>query len=105
MTTVKIGNETRPFETADPQWINQQISARRAAGETVCVVVQVNCPGANLTLATPTCGGGQAGGGGRAPNDLESKIFGLWNERGLNDVKFTGGHLVAFLKQLRSLCG
>ena len=86
MTTVKIGNEVRPLETADPQWINQQISARRAAGESVCVIVQVNCPGASLTLATPTCGGRQTGG--RAPNDLEHRIIDLWGERGLNDVKF-----------------
>lgn len=105
MTTVKIGNVVRPLETADPQWINQQIAARRAAGESVCVVVQVNCPGADLILRTPTCGSRNSGGGGRAPNVLEKKIFDLWNERGLNDVRFASGAVVAFLRQLRSLCG
>lgn len=105
MTTVKIGNEERPLETADPQWINQQISARRAAGESVCVVVHVNCPGADLILRTPTCGGRRTGSGGRAPNDLEKRIFDLWDERGLNEVRFTSGSVVAFLKQLESLCG
>ncbi len=100
-TTVKIGSEERSLDTADEQWINQQINKRRADGEQVCVRVQIVAEGVNVSLSTPTCGGGRGGGRGRRPNANEQRIVDLWRERGLTAPNFTGGSLVAFLKQLR----
>ena len=99
MSTVKIGSEERPIQQVDSQWINQEINRRRESGVDVCVVVQLAEPGVNLTLATPSCGSG-GGGGGRPPNDKESDVLTLWNHRGMGQADFTGGNLVAFLKQL-----
>lgn len=94
MSTIRIGTTERGINGAEPQWINQQINMRRAAGESVCVVVRVNCPGATLTLATPTCSRASGGGGTRAPNDLEQRILELWRERGLDVNEFAGGNVV-----------
>lgn len=102
MIRIRIGDSERELDAADPHWINQQINRRRQAGETVCVVVKVNQGGLNITLTTPTCGGGT---GGRNPTPDEQRIFDLWRERGLRENDFTGGNLVAFIKQLKSLLG
>jgi hypothetical protein len=104
MITVRIGTNERDMTSdIDEQWINQQINRRRADGERVCVRVTINEPALNVTLATPTCAGG--GGGGRAPNAAEREVIELWASRGLNQADFTGGSVIAFLKQLRSLVG
>lgn len=100
MVTVRIGDETRDLFEASESWINQQIARRRADGQNICVEVLINKSGLNLRLATPGCSAG-GGGGGRAPNSNENEILDLWKRRGLNDNAFTGGNLVAFLKQLQ----
>lgn len=86
MITIRIGQETRSDADASESWINEQINRRRADRQNVCVEV---------------CGGV----GGRPPNGKEREVLDLWNRRGLNANDFTGGSLVAFLKQLRSLLG
>src|SRR5690349_10830780 len=98
MITVHINAESRPFDDADPNWINEQINRRRRDGANVCARVQIDCPPVNMTLASVGCGAGV--GGGRPPNTQEKEIFDLWNKLGLNDSDFSGGNLVAFLKQL-----
>jgi hypothetical protein len=100
MIRVQIGDEERDLASADEQWINQQINRRRADGETVCVRVTINQGGLNMVLATPTCGPGS--GGGRRPNHDEQRVFDLWDKRGLAKGEFTGGNVVAFLKQLET---
>ena len=42
----------------------------------------------------------ERGGGGRPARPREKAIFDLWDQRGLYDSGFTGGNLIAFLKQL-----
>jgi hypothetical protein len=101
MITIRINDEERDLSGADEQWINQQINRRRAAGETVCVRITIHEDNINVVLATPTCGGG--GGGGRPPNPREGAVLDLWDKRGLNEASFTGGNVVAFLKQLLGL--
>lgn len=101
MIRVQIGGDERELATADEQWINQQINRRRADGQTVCVRVTVKEGDLSMVLSTPTCGG--SGAGGRPPRPQEKEIFNLWNQRGLDDASFTGGNLVAFLKQLKHL--
>lgn len=98
MIVVHIGNEQRELQDADEQWINQQIEARRKAGENVCVRVRIQEPSLDLVLSTPTCA--SSGGGGRQASTAEQRIIELWNQRGLNGNDFTGGQLIAFLKQV-----
>jgi hypothetical protein len=101
MITLRIGTETRALADASESWITDQLNRRRGAGQAVCVEVAINTSGLNLRLATAACGG--AGGGGRAPNANEARIFEVWESKGLSSGGFTGGELVAFLKQLRRL--
>lgn len=99
--TVRIGDETRNLEAAGESWINDQLNRRRKDGQNVCVQVNVNSGGAQVVLTTPGCGGG--GGGGRQANAHELDIIELWSKLHLNEAGFSGGNLVAFLKQLRRL--
>jgi hypothetical protein len=96
-STVRIGSETRKLVEADENWVTQQIRRRRQDGQSVCVEVVIHTGALNIRLATPSCG--PAGAAGRSPNKSEEEVFDLWNKRGLNDHDFTGGNLVAFLKQ------
>jgi hypothetical protein len=98
MITVRIGESERELSDATPEWVNEQITRRKNDGVSVCVRVLINSGSLNLTLSTPTCGGG--GGGGRPPNAQESEILSLWEKLHLNTAEFSGGNLVAFLKQL-----
>ncbi len=101
MIRIRIGNEERELASADEHWINQQINRRRADGQTTCVRVIIHEGNLNMVLSTPDCGA--SGGGGRAPCPEEKKVFNLWDQRGLNDANFTGGSVVAFLKQLKRI--
>lgn len=101
MITVKIGQEERHVDEVDPQWINQQINARKSAGESVCVRVKISDGEVDLLLSTPTCGSGTGAGRKARPRELE--VLDLWRQRGLNEENFTGGGLVAFLQQLERI--
>ena len=101
MITVKIGQEERNVGEADPQWINQQISSRRSAGESVCIRVKILDGEVDLLLSTPACGSGKGAGRQARPRELE--VLDLWRQRGLNEEDFTGGGLVAFLQQLERI--
>lgn len=99
MIRIKIGDAERELDSADESWVNQQINKRRADGLTVCVKVVIKEGDVNMILATPTCA--DSGCSGRPPRPHEKMIFELWTQRGLDDGSFTGGNLIAFLKQLR----
>ena len=103
MVTVRIGDETRNLPDVSENWINEQINRRRHASQAICVEVRIKTGGLDLALSTPGCGGG--GGGGRLPNSNESEVIELWAKRGLRDSDFTGGNLIAFLKQLQQKLG
>lgn len=101
MSTIKITDVERQLDTADEQWINQQINRRRADGQFVCVRLTTHEGGLNIVLSTPNCA--TSGSGGRHPTPQENEVFDLWDQRGLNNADFTSGNLVAFLKQLKRL--
>jgi len=102
MIVVRIGSDERDMTgPIDEQWINEQINRRHQAGEMVCIRVTIHDGDLNMVLTTPGCGGG--GAGGRMPTASEREIFDLWATRGLNAPGFSGGNLVAFLKQLRKV--
>lgn len=98
--TVRIGDSEREFHNASESWIMEQINKRRKNGQSVCVRVIVDQrPDLNLILSTPNCPA--TGGSSRPPNSKESMIFDLWDKNGLNKPEYSGGRLIAFLKQLR----
>lgn len=99
MVAVKIGTEERNLQTADESWINRQINLRRRDGQNPCVRVRIDEEALNMVLSTPTCPAGAEGG--RTPNPKEKEVFELWDPLGLRHSTFTGGNLVAFIKQLR----
>ncbi len=98
VVTVKIGGEERRIDEVDPHWINQQINARRNAGESVCVRVTIADGEVDLLLSTPNCETGAGGSRQARPRELE--VLDLWKQRGLTEEDFTGGGLVAFLQQV-----
>ena len=102
MVTVKIGSIEKDLEDVEENWINQQVNGLRRDGKSVCVRVRIKTGSLNVVLTTPEC---SVGGGTRPPNPQEKEIFELWNKRGLNESDFTGGNLVAFIKQLCKMLG
>ena len=103
MITVRIAGQERHANDPDgieASWIAEQIARRRAAGEHVCVSVQIHTSFVNVGLSTPGCA---SGGGGRRPNDDEARIIDLWTKRGLNVPAFAPGSLITFLSQLGRL--
>lgn len=99
MNRIRIGISERLLTNASESWINQQINQRREDGQTVCVQVFLDEGGVNMILSTATCA--SSGGCGRAPTSRERDIFDLWARLHLNEAHFTGGNVVAFIKQLR----
>lgn len=97
MIRVRIGESERELKDATPQWINEQINRRRADGVSFCARVIIDSNPVKLSLSTPGCSGG---GGGRQPNTHEKVILELWEKLHLNTEGFTGGNLVAFLRQV-----
>ena len=94
---VEIAGETRSASEADAQWINQQINRRRRDGLAVCVRVTIEDSAIHLTLSTRGCPVGDAT---RRANVEERPIIDLWRKHHLDQDDFTGGDVVAFLKQL-----
>lgn len=101
MIKIQIANVVKEIDGVDEQWINQQINLRRKDGLSVCVRITIQEGDLDMVLSTPTCG--SSGGGGRQPRPQEKRVFDLWAHRGLDDEKFSGGNVVAFLKQLKQL--
>lgn len=99
MITIRIGDETKSLADASENWITQQINRRHQDGQNVCVEVMVNTSGLNLRLATAGCGSGMVRG--RPLVGREIGVVELWEKFGLGDPSFSGGNLIAFLKQLR----
>jgi hypothetical protein len=103
MVTLTIGSAERELtgrSDIDESWINQQVNGRRADGQRVCVRVRIQ-GAVDLALASAGCGG--TGGGGRPLTPDQQRVVDLWVERGLADSGFSGGNVVAFLRQLFNL--
>jgi hypothetical protein len=99
MIKVIIGESERELSSVSERWINQQINRRRKDGITVCVKVIIKTGNLNMILSTPTCEPNRVDS--RPPIPSEDTLFDLWKKLGLKDSNFTGGNLIAFLKQLR----
>lgn len=99
MSKVRIGDSERIISEATSQWINEQINRRRSDGLPVCVQVIFDQKPLEFALSTPTCAL-VGGGGGRPLNQKELEVLSLWEKLHLNTPEFTGGNLVAFLRQV-----
>jgi hypothetical protein len=99
IATITIGGETRNISDAEENWITQQVNRRRQDRVPVCAVVRIQTSGIDVGLSTPGCSNG--GGGGRTPTSREADILHLWESHRLRSNDFTGGNLVAFIKQVR----
>ncbi len=101
MITVKICESEQQYYNAkdiDEQWINQQINRRIACGEVVWLWIKIQQGNLNFSISTPNYPVGGFGGGRQLIQD-ELHVYQLWKERGLENPDFTGGNLIAFLKQ------
>lgn len=101
MNSVRIGNAERSLQTADAQWVNQQIQGLRRDGLSICIRLNITQGDLNISLQTAGCG--PAGGAYRQPNPHENAILDLWKKHHLDDSSFGEGNVVAFLQQLRSI--
>jgi len=101
MIKIRIEDTERDLDSVDESWINQQINRRQADGLSVCVRITIMEGDLDMILSTPTCR--SRGGGNRPPRPHEKTVLDLWNQRGLNEADFSGGNLIAFLKQLRHI--
>jgi hypothetical protein len=100
MIKIRINEIEREMElrTIDESWINQQINRRRADGIEVCVRIAIKIGDLDMLLSTPS--NEPRGSSGRPPRQHELMVFDLWDKQGLNDINFTGGKIISFLKQL-----
>jgi hypothetical protein len=98
MIQVQIGNEKKNLEDVQPRWSNEQLARRRKDNPRVCVRVWIRKSQVDIVLSTPDCP--PLGGGDGSLNPREQEIYDLWKKRGLNEPDFTGGNLIAFLRQI-----
>jgi len=101
MNAIRIGSAERRLEEADPQWIQEQLEARRREGANSCVRITIKVDGADVALETVNCQ--SRPGARREPNALEISLFDLWEKLHLREETFSAGNLVAFVQQVRRL--
>jgi len=101
MITIRIGDEERDLGVVDADWIHRRIDRQRAQGCDVCVKISVRKGELNMLLSTAACQ--RCAAGNRRPNLEEKRVFDLWERWGLDECDFATTHLVAFLRELRSL--
>lgn len=101
MNRIWIGSADRSLEEADPQWIHEQLEARRREGANTCVRVSIKVDGADIALETVNCQ--SRPGARREPNALEESVFDLWEKNHLREASFSAGNLAAFVQQVRRL--
>jgi hypothetical protein len=96
MITLSInGTSVDPSRESE---VAHAINGWHSQGIPVCVQLRIKTGDIDLVLATNPCGG--ARGGGRPPNTREQAIFDLWGKRHLQEGRFAGGELIAFIKQI-----
>jgi hypothetical protein len=96
--TIHIGNDSRSIEDVNESWIIQQIHNRQREGQAFCVRVSIRTSTLQIDLTTPGCG---PGSGSRKPRPDEAEVIQLWERHKLTSDDFSGGNLLAFIKQLR----
>lgn len=101
MSKISIGNDERDLSDADPQWITQEINGRRKDDLPVCIVIQINESGVDLTFVTPPSARGV--GRQRQYSQRELAVIDLWEKLQLNSTPLDPGKVVAFVKRVVGL--
>ena len=101
MITVCICGDERQMDDPDEQWINQEISRRRRAGQSIWVLVRLEGDGVSVALCTKNCP--RNGWAYRPPTSKERGVLELWHSMGLNNGAMNPGTLIAFLKRSRQM--
>lgn len=99
MITVSVNNVE--LNTDDLTSIAPQINRRKDDAKKICLRVLIKAGRIDVSLSTVGCP--QGTGYFRPPNELEERIFRLWERCGLDREEFSGGQVVAFLQQVSSL--
>lgn len=97
MKRIRIGEDDRNFDGANPDWIRKHVEDLRRRGEGACVEISLQFGSVDMTLATPACGGSR---GTREANRQEQKILDLWNRMELNQDDFDVRELIDFVERL-----
>lgn len=99
---VKIGDTERVWgKEASTSWIHEQIKARLAAGEPVCIIVTINGNGVNnLMFSAGDCP--SSGGASTTPNFTgeEQRIIDTWQRIGVQENPVNAGKITAFIEQI-----
>lgn len=101
MVRIQVGTFDYELQNLREDDLIKQIKGHRNDGVPLYVRITIKSDHVDMILSTPDC---QIGGGGRTPNDKEKELFDLWNRMRLNSNDFAPGQLIAFLKQIQSLC-
>lgn len=99
---IRIGDTERVWgKDADTSWVTEQIKARQAAGEAVCVIVTVNGNGVNnLRFAAGDCGGSRGGAGTPSYTSTEELVIDTWQKIGVQENPVNAGKITAFIQQV-----
>lgn len=100
MIRIEINETRQDVADINPGWINEQIRKRQDDGVPICVKIFIQEGNVDLVLSCGDCGS-QGGGGGRAPNSDEKRIFGLWDEFGCKEKPINPGKITAFLNRVK----
>jgi len=99
MKRIIIGTNEHKLCDVTEGWIERHVRERQAEGQAVCAQVILKTESVNVALSTPQCSHG--GGGGRHPNPREQEVLQIWNHHRLNEMNWTAGDFVSFVKQVR----
>jgi hypothetical protein len=102
MITVKIGPMQRDYENADANWVHRMIQSLRKSDEGVCVIVTIEEPPINISLASKECN--RSGHGSTNFNEKEKKIIEFWRKH-LGEDEVVPGRLISFLSELGRFVG
>ena len=102
MIRVKIGPMQRDYENADPNWVHRMIKSLRDSHEGVCVIVTIEEPPINLSLASKDCN--RVRRGSNNFNEKEKRIIELWRKH-LGEEEVVPGRLISFLNELGRFIG
>lgn len=98
---VFIDEMERDVSQADTHWIVSQIKQRKRDNGRACVQILIRQSDLNLRLTSADCP--QEKAVPRKAKPQEQEVFDLWNKFVSKDQGIEGGHVVAFLNQLRRL--
>lgn len=96
-----IDEMERDISQADTHWVVSQIKQRLCDNGRVCVQILIRQGDLNLRLTSADCP--QEKAVPRKAKPHEQEVFDLWNKFVSKDQDIEGGHVVAFLNQLRRI--